>query len=223
MPYAEHFIIESIRFTAFAFVCGCLLQPRFKRRNTILIAVGFLLGILAIQAGLLIAGHDETLILTLLPVTAYIPAIIGVHVLSRSGFPQTVSVWSAGVLISFTLLFFQKLLGTAFVHTAVAVLIAAVVFSGLVFFFLRRPYRTYVLENQSGWLLMSFPTVMLFFAVFLLGQHGDGSDASAADLPDGFIGDWRHDLGIDFCGFSQADERDRTNGDDAAGKPTQGI
>ena len=162
MPYAEHFIIEGIRFTAFVFVCGCLLQPRFKRRNTILIAVGFLLGILAIQVSLLIAGHDETLILTLLPVTAYIPAIIGVHVLSRSGFPQTVSVWSAGVLISFTLLFFQKLLGTAFVHTAVAVLIAAVVFSGLVFFFLRRPYRIYVLENQSGWLLMSFPTVMLF-------------------------------------------------------------
>ena len=162
MPYAEHFIIEGIRFTAFVFVCGCLLQPRFKRRNTILIAVGFLLGILAIQVSLLIAGHDETLILTLLPVTAYIPAIIGVHVLSRSGFPQTVSVWSAGVLISFTLLFFQKLLGTAFVHTAVAVLIAAVVLSGLVFFFLRRPYRTYVLENQSGWLLMSFPAVMLF-------------------------------------------------------------
>ena len=162
MPYAEHFIIEGIRFSAFAFVCGCLLQPRMKRRNTILIAAGFLLGILAIQAGLLIAGHDETLILTLLPVTAYIPAIIGVHVLSRSGFPQTVSVWSAGVLVSFTLLFLQKLLGTAFVHTAVAVLIAAAVFSGLVFFFLRRPYRIYVLENRSGWLLMSFPAVMPF-------------------------------------------------------------
>lgn len=162
MPYAEHFIIEGIRFTAFVFVCGCLLQPRFKRRNTILIAVGFLLGILAIQCGLLITGHDETFVLTLLPVTAYVPAIIGVHVLSRSGFPQTVSVWCAGALISFTLLFLQKLLVTAFIHTAVVVLLAAVVFSGLVLFFLRRPYRTYVLENRSGWLLLSFPTVMVF-------------------------------------------------------------
>lgn len=162
MLYTEHFVIEGIRFAAFAFVCGCLLQPRFKRRNTILIAVGFLVGILGIQAGLLIAGHDETLVLTLLPFTAYIPAIVGVHVLSRSGFPQSVSVWSFGVLISFPLLFFQKLLGTAFVHTTVAVLLAAVAFSGVVFFFLRRPYRAYVLENQSGWLLMSFPVVMLF-------------------------------------------------------------
>ena len=162
MPYTEHFIIEGIRFAAFAFVCACLLIPRWKRRNTILVAGGFLLGIVAIQAGLLIAGYDETLLLTLLPVTAYIPAIIGVHVLSRSGFPQTVSVWSAGVLVSFTLLFFQKLLAIVVPHMVLAVLAAAVLLSGLVFFFLRRPYRTYVLENQSGWLLMSFPVVMLF-------------------------------------------------------------
>lgn len=60
------------------------------------------------------------------------------------------------------MLFLQKLLGTAFTHTAVALLAAAVVLSGLVFFFLRRPYHTYVLENRSGWLLMSFPVVMLF-------------------------------------------------------------
>ena len=45
---------------------------------------------------------------------------------------------------------------------ALAVLAAAVVLSVLVFIFLRRPYRTYVLENQSGWLLMSFPVVMPF-------------------------------------------------------------
>ena len=165
MPYTEHFVIESIRFVAFAFVCGCLLRSRFKPRNTVLIAVGFLLGILAIQAGLLITGHDETLVLTLLPVTAYVPAIIGVHVLSRSSFPQTAAVWSAGVLTSFILLFLEKLLSTTFVHTAWAVLVAAVVFSGLAYFLLRRPYRVYVLENQSGWLLMSFP-VVAFFLLF---------------------------------------------------------
>lgn len=43
-----------------------------------------------------------------------------------------------------------------------AVSLAAVAFCALVFFFLRRPYRLYVPENRSGWLLMSFPAVMLF-------------------------------------------------------------
>lgn len=162
MPYIEHFVNEGIRFAAFIFICCCLLEPRFKRRNTILIAGGFLLGIVVLQAGLLMSGQDGTLVLTLLPVTAYIPAIIGIHILSRYGFPQTVSVWCAGVLISSTLLFLQKLLGTVFIHTAGVVLLAAMVFSGLVFFFLRRPYRIYVLENQSGWVLLSFPTVMVF-------------------------------------------------------------
>ena len=41
-------------------------------------------------------------------------------------------------------------------------LTAALVLSALVFRFLRRPFLIYVLENQGGWLLLSFPAVMLF-------------------------------------------------------------
>ena len=101
--------------------------------------------------------------LTLLPVTAYLPAILAVHLLSGSGFLPTVSVWSAGVLLSFTLLFLQRLVNLWLPHHTVGpVLAAAIVLCALAFRFLRRPYRTYVLENRSGWLLLSFPAVMLF-------------------------------------------------------------
>lgn len=163
MLYMEHFLLEAIKFVAFVFVCGSLMRFRFQNKTTGWIAAGFLVGILALQAGLLAAGPDETLVLTLLPVTAYIPAIIGIHVLSGSTFLQTVSVWSAGILVSFTLLFLQKLMNLWLPHyTAAAVLAAALVLSGLVVRYLRRPYRTYVLENRSGWLLLSFPVVMLF-------------------------------------------------------------
>lgn len=159
----EHFLLEAIKFAAFVFVCGSLMRFRFQNKTTGLIAAGVLAGILALQAGLLAAGLDETLVLTLLPVTAYVPAILAVHVLSGSNFLQTVSVWSAGVLVSFLLLFLQKLLNIWLTHdTVVPVLAAAIVLSGLVFRYLRRPYRTYVLENRSGWLLLSFPVVMLF-------------------------------------------------------------
>lgn len=163
MPYTEHFVLEGIRFAAFAFVCGCLLSPRWRPRTCALTAAGVLLGILALQAGLLLAGQDGTLVLTLLPLTAYLPAVAGVHVLSRTGFAQTVPVWSAGAMISLTLFFLQKLLRSAgTLALTVAVSLAAVAFCALVFFFLRRPYRLYVPENRSGWLLMSFPAVMLF-------------------------------------------------------------
>lgn len=163
MPYTEHFLLEAVKFAAFVSVCGGLTRFRFPNKTTGLIAAGFLAGILALQAGLLAAGLDETLVLTLLPVTAYVPAILGVHVLSSSNFLQTASVWSAGVLVSFTLLFLQKLLSIWLPrHTVAPVLAAALVLSGLAIRYLRQPYRTYVLENESGWLLLSFPAVMLF-------------------------------------------------------------
>ena len=99
MPYWEHFLLEGVKFAAFVFVCGCLMRFRFGRKTTGLAAAGALLVILALQAGLLLAGLDATLVLTLLPVTAYLPAILAVHLLSGSGFLPTVSVWSAGVLL----------------------------------------------------------------------------------------------------------------------------
>ena len=163
LPYLEHFLLEAIKFAAFAFVCGCLMRFRFKRKTTGLIAACALLAILALQAWLLAAGVDETMVLTLLPVTAYLPAILAVHLLSGSGFLPTVSVWSAGLLLSLTLLFLQRLLNLWLPHHAVAaVLAAAAALCALAFRCLRRPYRAYVLENQSGWLLLSFPAVMLF-------------------------------------------------------------
>ena len=163
LPYTEHFLLETIKFAAFLFACGSLIQFRFSRKITGLIVSGTPLGILALQTGLLMAGLDETLVLTLLPVTAYLPAILVIHILSSSTFLPTVSVWSAGVLVSFMLLFLQRLLNIWLPrHTVVPVLAAAFALSALVVCFLRRPYRTYVLENRSGWLPLSFPVVMLF-------------------------------------------------------------
>ena len=119
LPYTAHFLLEAIKLAAFVSVCGSLMRFRFQNKTTGLIAAGVLAGILALQAGLLTAGLDETLVLTLLPVTAYIPAIIAVHVLSASNFLQTVSVWSAGVLVSFTLLFLQRLINIWLPHKTV--------------------------------------------------------------------------------------------------------
>ena len=163
MPYLEHFLLEAIKFAAFVFACGSLMRFRFNSKITGLAAAGALLAILVLQAGLLLAGLDETLVLTLLPVTAYLPAILAVHGLSGSGFLPTVSVWSAGVLLSFSLLFLQRLVNLWLPrHTVALVLAAAAALCALAFRFLRRPYRVYVLETLGGWLLLSFPAVMLF-------------------------------------------------------------
>ena len=56
MRYTEHFLLEAIRFAAFAFACGSLMRFRFSHKTTGLLAAGFLAGILALQAGLLAAA-----------------------------------------------------------------------------------------------------------------------------------------------------------------------
>lgn len=222
MPYIEHFLLETIKFAAFVFACGSLIQFRFSRKITGLIASGTLIGILALQTRLLMAGLDETLVLTLLPVTAYLPAILVIHILSSSTFLQTVAVWSAGVLLSFLLLFLQRLLNIWLPHhTVVPVLAAALVLSALVFCFLRRPYRTYVLENRSGWLLLSFPVVMLF----LLFSYWSNTVTDPLLLLLILLTalSLAHGLGADFCGGPAAHGRRRTGGEITAGKPAQGI
>ena len=138
MPYLEHFLLEAIKFAAFVFACGSLMRFRFNSKITGLAAAGALLAILVLQAGLLLVGLDETLVLTLLPVTAYLPAILAVHGLSGSGFLPTVSVWSAGVLLSFTLLFLQLVSIWLPQHGLAGA--GGGPFCALWFRFLRRPY-----------------------------------------------------------------------------------
>ena len=64
MPYLEDFLLEAIKFAAFVFACGSLMRFRFNSKITGLAAAGALLAILVLQAGLLLAGLDETLVLT---------------------------------------------------------------------------------------------------------------------------------------------------------------
>ena len=82
----QPFLWEGITFIAFLLACAGLLEGRFGRRGNFLAAAGFLLGIGALQAGLLLSGQDKMLLLTLLPLTAYLPAVIGIHILSGAGF-----------------------------------------------------------------------------------------------------------------------------------------
>lgn len=168
------FIWAGICFLLFLFICGSLLEGRFGRKGTLFVSTGFLAGIVLVQTGLLLSGQDKTLVLTLLPLTAYLPAIIGIHILSKSGFFQTAAIWSLGILSAYFLTFLQKLLVRYFHRPASLsalqfelletglLLLAAALLIVLVCRYLREPFRNYVLHNQTDWLLLSFPVSMVF-------------------------------------------------------------
>ena len=170
----EKFVWEGIIFLAFALSCACLAEHRGSRAAAAAAGAGALAVVAGIQAALLLAGEDPTLVLTLLPLTAYLPAILALHLISRSGFSQTMAVWTVGIMVSFVLNSTLKILSLAYgrfsqlpgwqfelgTTALLALLAAALVF--LVFRFLREPFRTYVLRNQTGWLLLCFPVLMVF-------------------------------------------------------------
>lgn len=170
----EKFVWEGIIFLAFALSCACLAEHRGSRAAAAAAGAGALAVVAGVQSALLLAGEDPTLVLTLLPLTAYLPAILALHLISRSGFFPTMAVWTVGIMVSFVLNSTLKILNLAYGRLSqlpgwqfelgtmllLALLAAALVF--LVFRFLREPFRTYVLRNQPGWLLLCFPVLMVF-------------------------------------------------------------
>ncbi|HJD24581.1 MAG TPA: GHKL domain-containing protein [Firmicutes bacterium] len=169
----EKFLWEGIIFLTYLLICGGLLQPRFSKKTSLLIGGGTVLGIVLLQIGLLMSGQDTMLVLTMLPLTAYLPSILCMHILSRAGFFQTMAGWTVGIIVYFLMKTAGKLLVQSLgrltglpgwgcnllIMACLLLLSGGVLF--LVFRFLRRPFQIYVLRNQTNWILMSSPILMI--------------------------------------------------------------
>lgn len=174
-PEWEKFLWEGIFFLTYVLICSGLMERRFSKTASLLAAGGTLVGIVLLQAALLLAGQDNTLVLTMLPLTAYLPAVICLHILSRSGFFQTMAIWTIATIAYFVLKILWKILMQYFgqltsFSTWVCNLLMAGLLVFLVFRLLRKPFRTYVLENQTNWLLLSFPVLMVFLLFSYVGN-----------------------------------------------------
>lgn len=166
-------IVELSIFLSYILVCAALFKSRFSRRVTVL-AVGV--------AGLIIEGAniafmltsgDLNFMLTLLPLTAYLPFSVLLYFLSDSGVFETVAVCSVGMLDVLILKSLQKIL-TDIVHgeslkgaAPVLIMYAVIVLAaaGLAFAafrFIGKPFRLCVLENRQNRLLLSVLIALVF-------------------------------------------------------------
>ena len=189
-PDFEKFLPEAIVFLTFILICGGLMECRFSRKASFVAAIVTVAGIFLIQSALLFFGWDTMLVLTVLPLTAYLPAIVCLHVLSRAGFYQTVAIWTAGVMVCFILESFRKILllelGTVLAFSGWklellidgSMLLLSALLLFLIFRFLREPFRSYVLHNRTNWLLLCFP----IFMIFLLFSYFTNSTTNVVTL-----------------------------------------
>ena len=164
LPIASaNIIFELICFAAFAVMCGGLLKPRFSLKASLLITAGGLAFIAGIQTAILFVSDGSLpLVLTLLPATAYLPAILIVHLLSKNGFATAVATWSFGMLVPYILNLFRdllllnsRLLPVDWLWLTVLcspVLAAVLVFTALRF--CRKPFRQFVFRNKYVWIIV---------------------------------------------------------------------
>lgn len=164
LPIAPaNIIFELICFTAFAVICGGLLKPRFSVRTSLLTAAGCLAAVAGIQTAILLASDGSLpLVLTLLPATAYLPAILTVHLLSKNGFATAVATWSFGLLAPYILNLLRNLLFAnsrqlPFDWLWLTVLCSLVLAILLVFAALRfgrRPFQQFAFRNKYVWIIV---------------------------------------------------------------------
>ncbi|MDE6032087.1 MAG: GHKL domain-containing protein [Oscillospiraceae bacterium] len=169
-------IVEVIIFLSYILVCAALFKSRFSRLATALALGAAGIVIVGANTAAMLAG-DKTLILTLFPLTAYLPFSVLLYFLSDSGIFETAAVCSVGTLEVLILKSLQKiLLGFIDVEKQTTymehILINAVVIlaaAGLVFIafrFIGKAFRFCVIENRQNRLLLSVPVIMIFLMMF---------------------------------------------------------
>lgn len=163
----------AVSMLVFLLICWLLLEPRFSRRSALTAVLGFTAVEAVMQLALIFCETPEFAV-GLLPVTFYLPAILGIHLLSKRRFVPTALIWLIALLCVRLLAALQKLLiyFTSFLSANSSgmwsmmvtglYLPLAVLLVLLVSRYLRRPFLAYVEELSDVW-----PQVLLLPVVLL--------------------------------------------------------
>ena len=175
LPIAsENMFFELICFTAFISICAGLLKLRYSKKCSFLILAGSIAVAAGIQITILLtAPNAPELILTLLPITAYLPVIIAVHILAKGGFAAAVATWSLGLFAPYILNLFRELMRQIRIQYGMPlnrmgpVVLGSLILAALLvvaaLWFCRKPFQTFDFQNKYIWLIV--PVILLFLLI----------------------------------------------------------
>lgn len=173
----ENILFELICYGVFVSVCASLLQFRCSKKRGVLVLATSVAVAAVIQLILLLsASNAAELVLTMLPITAYLPVIVTVHILAKGGFAAAVAVWSIGLLTSYILNLFRNLIRELWTRGTVQsvylplVLLGSLILGALLVFaalrLCRKPFQMYEFRDQYIWLII--PVALLFLLISFL-------------------------------------------------------
>ncbi len=172
-------VTEIIIFLSYILICAALFKPRFSRHSTALAFGAAGIVIAALNAVIMLSGNETLmLMLTLLPLTAYLPFSVMLYFISDGGLFETAAVCSAGTLVVLILNALNKTAFAVLQHNksisahnysiitnfVIALVGAVIVFCA--FRFIGKAFRFCVIENKQNRLMLSIPIIMIFLMMF---------------------------------------------------------
>lgn len=173
---------EAIIFLTFVFVCAMLAKSRFTAQKTAGIILSGAVLSAAFTAAVFLGSHDLLYTFGLLSLTAYLPAILVLHLLSDNRFFGTVSIWCIGLLGMYIVRLSTKItnplsgnLGLA--YHAINILLPLAAMSVICIVtgrYIRRPFRQYTLCSDVHWTL-PLMLLLLMTAMFSYSSNSTHS------------------------------------------------
>ncbi len=163
---------------SFLLILWALLEPRCSPQTARRAAAGFLAAEGAAQWAVLALGGNLELVLTLLPLTFYLPAIVLTHLLSGLPFVPTAVSWLLALLCQHLLLTARKLLILLFSQLSGAaldwvvggcLLLSAVVLTAVVLWSMQKPFQACAGRMDANWApLLCLPIMLLMLHSWFL-------------------------------------------------------
>ncbi len=165
----------------FLAILWVLLESKGTRQSARWALAGFLAAEAVLQGGIYNLSSSTELVLTLLPLTFYLPAILGAHLLSKYPFLPTAVAWLFALLCQELLLTERKLLlgiqlrGTVWPWVLGGfLLLSAVGMIAVLLLFFRKPFRASAGDLSGGWASLLFlPIMLLALYSYLLSDTGN--------------------------------------------------
>ena len=174
-------ITEAIIFVSYILICAALFKSRFSRSVTVFACGAAGAVIVGVNTAIMLLSTENLLMLTLLPLTAYLPFSVLLYFLSDGGLFETTAVCAVGTLEVLILKSLRKILtrpiimemkmpwyGVLIIINAIVILAAAVLVF-VTFRFIVKPFRLCVAENslnRRNRLRLLVPTALVLLMMF---------------------------------------------------------
>ena len=177
-------VYSILPFILFGFICAVLTRRRFSKKVTTAVWIAVMAVLAGVHLGVGLASYDSSVIIALMPVTAYLPVIIALFILSRRSLSGNIFVVSVALLADVIAALVRKLCivyvfgyiaGGVWASVLCAAIVAAVcvVIGFVVFRFLRIIFRGGNIVENNSWFILFVTLLPVVLSLYRLASVAD--------------------------------------------------